>query len=186
MRAGSARRSPKPVAVASSLARPRALGWLHIAFHSDSLVGSPHLNICRTRLPYRLHTDAHDLAAATRVGFPGHPPLAPLVYQTVSELEVCRKNFDYLWCWVESRGERWEGLAERIGVRRAYVLASSLASASTQHAGPRATVSFPRQRRSPLREPSAATRPLYVSAKSSTRNRWPLFGVFGVEVRRCV
>jgi hypothetical protein len=60
---------------------------------------SPDLNGCHTRLLHRLHTHANDLAPATRVGSTRHPPLRPFVYQTVTDLELCGENFDYLRCW---------------------------------------------------------------------------------------
>src|SRR5262249_42692373 len=82
-RAGTARRSPKLAAFASSLALLGA-GSLH----ADTLVRAPRSEVGGARLIDSLNADMRDLAADCRVRSADHFPLAGLVGEAVAELEL--------------------------------------------------------------------------------------------------
>src|SRR5215471_9156888 len=88
-RAGTAWRSPKPIAVASSLAFLSAR-----SLHADAPVRVPDANLMEVRLPNELNSNASGLAGCARVWPPNDPPLAALVRKSVPGLKIHRQNAD--------------------------------------------------------------------------------------------
>src|SRR5262245_28257860 len=64
------------------------------AMDADALVGAPAADLGHPRLLERFDAHVDRLAAAGRVGTPDDLPLAPLIRQPISELEIHRQRTD--------------------------------------------------------------------------------------------